>query len=333
MNENENVGFDDFEKALFGGDYQFDGDDGDFEADETDDTEDGEVTGDDADDDTDSDGEDDADEAEGNEDEDDADEAEGNEDEPDGEESEEDDAEDAKEGGGKPGDTDAGQTFTLKVNKEERQVTLEEMTALAQKGADYDRVKEQYTKGQQTIQDLQTQLKDFTERKGVLDILEIVAEKSGTNLEEMAEMLYVSVRKSAGASEEVAREELKSEKLQRELNGIKAQQTKVQQQTDDAAARAQREIDAFRKEYPDVQLTEELVSKLNGDLQKGISLSAAYRNLEKAQDAAKIQELEQKLAAKAQNDKNKKHSPGSQKDSGGRRTRSDYEDFERALFG
>jgi hypothetical protein len=207
------------------------------------------------------------------------------------------------------------------------------MTALAQKGADYDRVKEQYTKGQQTIQDLQTQLNSFSTRKGALDVLEIVAEKTGTKLEEMAEMLYVSVRKSAGASEEVAREELKSAKLERELNGMKAQQTKTQQQKDDAEARAQREIDAFRKEYPDVQLTEELVSKLNGDLQKGVSLAAAYRNLEKAQDAAKIQELQQQLAAKKQNDKNKKRSPGSQKDSGGRRTRSDYEEFERALFG
>lgn len=321
MNENENVGFDDFENALFGGDYQFDDEDGDFEPDETDDAEDGDVIDESADDDADSDDEDEAEEAEEEEEE------------SDEEESEEESADEAEEEEEKPADTDAGQTFTLKVNKEERQVTLEEMTALAQKGADYDRVKEQYTKGQQTIQDLQTQLNSFSTRKGALDVLEIVAEKTGTTLEEMAEMLYVSVRKSAGASEEVAREELKSAKLERELNGMKAQQTKTQQQKDDAEARAQREIDAFRKEYPDVQLTEELVSKLNGDLQKGMSLSAAYRNLEKAQDAAKIQELQQQLAAKKQNDKNKKRSPGSQKDSGGRRTRSDYEDFERALFG
>ena len=56
-------------------------------------------------------------------------------------------------------------------------------------------------------------------------------------------------------------------------------------------------------------------------------------NLEKAEADAKIKDLEQKLAAQIQNDKNKKKSPGSQKDSGGRRTRSDYEEFEKALFG
>ena len=59
---------------------------------------------------------------------------------------------------GDSGNTDADKTFTIKVNKEERQVTLEEMTTLAQKGADYDRVKEQNTKHQQTIADLQSKL-------------------------------------------------------------------------------------------------------------------------------------------------------------------------------
>ena len=62
-------------------------------------------------------------------------------------------------------------------------------------------------------------------------------------------------------------------------------------------------------------------------------LTAAYRKYEKTQDAAKIAELERKLSAKEQNDKNKRRSPGSQQDSGGRRTKSDFEEFEAALFG
>ena len=313
MNENENVGFDDFENGLFGDDYQFD-DDSDSEEVETDDTE----------------------EEETEEPEEDG-EAEDEEDEPSDEAEEESDAEDSEEEeseGEKPtGDTDAGQTFTIKVNKEERQVSLEEMTTLAQKGADYDRVKEQNAKSQQTIQDLQAQLEGYTGRKNVLDILDIVAEKTGTKLEDLAEMLYVSVRKGAGTSEEVAKEELKSAKLEKELNGIKAQQTKSQQPKDDAQERAQRDLEEFQRNYPDVELTDALVAKLTADIAKGMSLSAAYRKMEKAQDAARIQELERQLAAKAQNDKNKKRSPGSQKDSGGRRTRSDYDEFYGALFG
>jgi hypothetical protein len=138
------------------------------------------------------------------------------------------------------------------------------------------------------------------------------------------------MRKSAGISEGEAKGELKSAKLEKELNSYKTQKA---QPEDNADSRAKRDMEEFQKEYPDVQLTGELIKNLTADIQNGMSLSAAYRKYERQQSAAKIAELERKLAAKAQNDKNKKQSPGSQKDSGGRRTRSDYEEFERALFG
>ena len=314
MNENENVGFEDFENALFGGDYQIDNDDGDFEEVETDDTEDGNVIDDSADDDT-------ACEP--------AEEPESDEDDSEEEEPTDPDegAEEAKE---EPENGNGEQMFTLKVNKEEKQVTLDEMTALAQKGADYDRVKENYTKSQQNVQDLQAKLDALNAHQSALDILTMVAEKSGASIDQLAESIYVNLRKSAGASEDAAREELKSAKLERELNSYKAHK---KQSEDDADSRAKRDMDAFQQEYPDVQLTRDLIQKLTADIQNGMSLSAAYRKFERAQETAKIAELERKLAAKAQNDKNKKQSPGSQKDSGGRRTRSDYEEFERALFG
>ena len=314
MNENETVGFEDFENALFGGDYQIDNDDGDFEEVETDDTEDGNVIDDSADDDT-------AHEP--------TEEPESDEDDSEGEEPTDPDegAEEAKE---EPESGNGEQMFTLKVNKEEKQVTLDEMTALAQKGADYDRVKENYTKSQQNVQDLQAKLDALNAHQSALDILTMVAEKSGASIDQLAESIYINLRKSAGASEDAAREELKSAKLERELNSYKAQKKQTE---DDADSRAKRDMDAFQQEYPDVQLTRDLIQKLTADIQNGMSLSAAYRKFERAQETAKIAELERKLAAMAQNDKNKNQSPGSQKDSGGRRTRSDYEEFERALFG
>jgi hypothetical protein len=207
------------------------------------------------------------------------------------------------------------------------------MTTLAQKGADYDRVKEQNTRHQQTISDLQTKLEGLTSQQGALDILGTIAQKSNLSLEQLAESLYINFRKQAGASEDVAREELKSAKLEKELNSYKAKQTQQQEKETDAEARAQRDLEEFGREYPDVVLSEELVDKLVPDIQNGMSLAAAYRKYEKAQDTAKIADLERKLAAKVQNDKNKKRSPGSQKDSGGRRSKSDYDEFERALFG
>lgn len=306
MNENEDFGFEEFESALFDDDYHIDADDGADDAVETEsdttpqETEEPEET------------------EEGGE--------------PTGEGNDADESEEKPEADA-DSNTDAGQMFTLKVNKEERQVTLEEMTALAQKGADYDRVKEQANQLRQNNADLQAKIDGITPHQGALDILSIVAEKGGLSLEQLAESLYVNFRKSAGASEDVAREELKSARLEKELNAYKAQQTQQQEKDTDTQARAQKELEEFQQEYPDISLTEELVDKLLPDIQNGMRLTAAYRKYEKTQDAAKIAELERKLSAKEQNDKNKRRSPGSQQDSGGRRTKSDFEEFEAALFG
>ena len=230
------------------------------------------------------------------------------------------------DGSEKP-DSVTEQKFTLKVNKEEKEVSLEEMTALAQKGADYDRIKERDAKSQQTIQDLQAQIDGFTAKQGVLDVLDIIAQKSGSSLEQLAESLYINFRKSGGASEDAAREELKSAKLEKELGALKSQQVKQQEKASEEESRAQREMEQFRSEYPDVELTEELVDKLVPDVQKGMTLSAAYRKLEKAQEAEKIAELERKLAAKQQNAKNRRSSPGSQQDSGGSRSKDPFDEF------
>ena len=126
---------------------------------------------------------------------------------------------------------------------------------------------------------------------------------------------------------------MKSARLEKELNAYKAQQTQQQEQESGNEAKVQKELEEFQAEYPEVSLTEELVDKLLPDIKNGMRLTAAYRKYEKNQDAAKIAELERKLSAKVQNDKNKRSSPGSQQDSGGRRAKSDFEEFEAALFG
>lgn len=245
-----------------------------------------------------------------------------------GEASSESDGDGNSENAEKPdGDTNADQTFTIKVNKEERTVGIDEMKALAQKGADYDRIKEQNAQKQQTIDNLQAKLDGISSQQGALDILGIVAEKSGSTLEQLAESLYVNFRRTAGASEETAREELKSAKLEKELNAFKTQKTQQQEQESDGEARAKQDLADFQREYPDVPITEELVDKLISDIQSGMSLSAAYRKYEKAQDAERIADLERKLAAEKKNAENKKKSPGSQIDSGSRQKADIFDEF------
>nr|DAT40923.1 MAG TPA: hypothetical protein [Caudoviricetes sp.] len=225
---------------------------------------------------------------------------------------------DAPEESDKP---DAEQTFTIKVNKEERTVGLAEMTALAQKGADYDRVKE---RAQQTIQELRTQLDG---QKDVMEIMTTLAEKTGTPLNELAEMLYVSYRKGEGRTETEAKLELQNARLQKGLDAVNAEKDRQKEAEESSQSRAQREVDEFRRSYPDVEFTDELVSKLTPDVQAGMTLLNAYQKYEAAQKEARIAELERQLAAEKKNWENRSSSPGSQKDSGGQRGKSDFDDF------
>jgi hypothetical protein len=249
-----------------------------------------------------------------------------------GEEQPDSDSDDGKEGEDGDGKTDSGETFTLKVNKEEKQVSRDEVITRAQKGMDYDRVKEQNAKHQQTISDLQSKLDGFSSQQSVLDILDNIAQKSGSTMEQLAESLYVNFRKSAGISEDTAREELKNAKLEKELNSYKAQKTQQQEKESDAETRAKRDLEEFAREYPDVTLSEEMVDKLLPDIQNGMSLSAAYRKYEKAKDAERIADLERKVANQAQAKKNKAKAVGSKRDSGAGSSPDLADIFERELF-
>ena len=161
MHENEDFGLEDFESALFDEGYQTDDDV---------DTDDSAVTEtDDESQEPDTDDEAEPDDGEIEED---------NE----GDDADESDDDDAEGEDGADSNTNDDQTFTIKVNKEERKVTREEMTALAQKGADYDRVKEQNAQLRQSNTDLQTKLDGMAAQQGALDILGIIAEKSGSIL-------------------------------------------------------------------------------------------------------------------------------------------------------
>ncbi|MBQ2383191.1 MAG: hypothetical protein II290_04040 [Oscillospiraceae bacterium] len=226
------------------------------------------------------------------------------------------DAEPEGEGDPEPVQTDTDpvpepQVFTLKVNKEERQVSREEMIELAQKGADYDRVKEQ-AKGQQEV----------------MEVLSALAKEAQTDIPGLMDSFRIGMLKKQGLSEDAARERLAREKAERENEQLKANR---QPPAETAAQRARREVEEFRQVYPKVELSDDLMKKLMSDVQEGKTLTEAYRKHEAAEKDAKIAELERQLEAEKQNRRNRAGSPGSQKDSGGRHGKSEFDDFLKAL--
>lgn len=234
--------------------------------------------------------------------------------------------EDAAKSAADPQKTDP-ETFTLKVNKEEKTYSREEVISLAQKGADYDRVKEQLNSSRETATQLQTQLDS---QKEAMEVLTDMAKESGMEMPKFLDALRMNMLKKQGLSDDAAGERLLRMKAEKENAALKAAATQTQAK-ETAAQRAQREVAEFREAYPDVEITQELVEKLMDDVRSGQSMTNAYRKFEKTQTDAKIAELQRQLEAEKQNKENRANSPGSQQDSGGRRSKSEFDDFMEAF--
>lgn len=216
-------------------------------------------------------------------------------------------------------------SFTIRVNKEDRVVNREEMFSLAQKGADYDRVKGQVTERDKTISELTAQIEGS---KDSLEMLSLISESVGKPIPELLETLHVSLLMKNGQTEAEAKANIRAIKAERQISAAKQKQV----EKPDGKARAEKEVADFHSRFPGVELTEELCRELTEDVRKGMTIADAYQKRENARKDARISELEKQLAADKQNKKNKAKAVGSQKDSGGRRGRSDHESFEAALF-
>ena len=142
----------------------------------------------------------------------------------------------------------------------------------------------------------------------------------------------IAALKKQGLSEDAAKERLLRLKAERENARLKEEKSAEKEPAEETSQqRAKRDLEEFRRAYPDVQLTDELIGKLTPDVQGGASLLGAYRKYENAQKDAQIAELQRQLAAEKQNKENRISSPGSQKDTGGKRTKTEYDDFMEAF--
>lgn len=220
------------------------------------------------------------------------------------------------------------QKFTIKVDKETREVGIEELKEFAQKGVAFDRVKGQLTEARQTVQAMQAEL---DEAKRVADMVKRIAEDIKVSPEDLLKRVNVNWRMGKGETEKEALAHIEAAEAKRKLSELTEKQKPAQESSQD---RAKREVAEFREKYPDVEITPELMKAVAEDVRNGSTLAEAYQKIEAAKKEAEandlrnqIAELQRKLEAEKQNKKNRATSPGSQKDSGGQRTKSDFDDF------
>ena len=217
------------------------------------------------------------------------------------------------------------QKFVVKVNKETREVSYQDAPAWIQKGMDYDRVKGK-------LDEVQT---EYDKYKPHMEILEQAAEAAGTTVESMLEAVQIGMikQKHQGITDAEARAELRNIRLEKQIQAMSqqkqqpAQDSEKKSEPDEKADRAQRDIEEFTRYFPNVKLTEELVNKLVPDVQKGMSLTSAYLKQENERLVAAAKQQQTEAAAKSKNKQNRANTPGSQRDSGGSKTKSAFDDF------
>lgn len=250
--------------------------------------------------------------------------ADSEEEQPDEEEPTEEDTEDGSAEDGAEDPPAAQETsFTIRVNKEDRVVNREEMFSLAQKGADYDRVKGQVAERDKTISELTAQIEG---NKDSLEMLTMISESVGRPIPELLGQMHLSLLMKNGQTEAEAKANIRAIKAERQINAAKAAQQKHAERPD-GKARAEKEVADFHNRFPGVELSEELCKELTEDVRKGMTIADAYQKRELARKDAEIAELKKQMAADKQNKKNKAKAVGSQTDSGGRRTKSAEDDF------
>ena len=235
-----------------------------------------------------------------------------------------DDREPEAEAEGQEPDKEADQLFELKHLDETRTVGREEVIALAQKGMDYDRIREKYDAAKPTLE-------WYEKNSYTLKGFEDMAKDQGMTLDELldetrAEIMAQKTNKSVDVCRGIVANERKAAELDAKS---KAMDTKAT--ADTAQAKMEADVKAFVEAYPEVAkdpngIPKEVWDAVNG---KGESLVNAYRAWENKQLKAQLEKEKADAARRAQEQKNKARSTGSQSTAG---KRADGDAFDAAWY-
>lgn len=202
--------------------------------------------------------------------------------------------------------------FDLKFNKEIRKVNRQEVTELAQKGLNHDRILEQRDHLQQENAEL---LKFKQENEAIIGLLDAAAQKSGTDRNTFLQSVRENAYVSQGLSRDAAHERVLREDAEQRLSRTeKADAEKQQAQQGQELAR-QQDIERFLKLYKDVD-PNTIPKEVWDDVRNGETLVSAYGRYENRQLAESNRKLQESINALKQNEKNKQKSIGSAKTEG-----------------
>ncbi len=204
--------------------------------------------------------------------------------------------------------------WALRHLGEEKAVNEQEMTALAQKGLDYDRVREKYDAA-----------------KPVMEMFTQMAKQSGMTVEEYVSFVRTEAKKFAGMNADEAKravdlEDRESAVLAKEAEEAEKQTAAQQAAQAEGSAEERRNADIaeFQKTFPDAAKDAGSIPQEVWDaVKQGQRLAVAYALWREKQALAETERVKQESAAKEQNAKNAGRSTGSMRTAGAESKASD----------
>ena len=175
---------------------------------------------------------------------------------------------------------------------------------LLQKGLDYDRVRGKYD-----------------EAKPVIEVLGELAKQSGMDLAGYARYIRAEVKKAQGMGEAEAQRAVELEDREAAVSAKEAAENEATEAKNAADTKIRRDLEEFGRTFPKVyeQAKSEpktIPQSVWDDVNRGISLTAAYSRYAVAQAEAKAASAEQRAGIAAANAKNAARSAGSMKSAG-----------------
>lgn len=205
--------------------------------------------------------------------------------------------------GEQPPTPEAPKTWTLRHLGDEKTVNEQEITALAQKGLDYDRVREKYDAA-----------------KPVVEMFTQMAKQSNMTVEQYVSYVRTEAKKAAGLSDDEAKREVALEDRE---SAVSVEESEKQFATE-AEERRSSDIAEFQKTFPDAAKDVGNIPQEVWDaVKQGQRLTVAYAVWREKQAIAEAERVKQESAAKEQNAKNNGRSTGSMKTAGAERKASD----------
>ena len=186
---------------------------------------------------------------------------------------------------------DADQWLELKhMDDEPRKVSKEEAKALAQKGLDYDRIREERDNLKSSLPKYQEMEKFLKEMQGDFESIEEFMDDTRARVKADAE----------GISYNDALEQVRAAKA-----------PAPEQHTDDSGIN----VDGFLKQFPDVK-AEDIPASVWADVNVTGDLRASYEKYDTNKKNDRLAELEREIETLKNNQKNANRSTGSSKSSG-----------------